>query len=376
MGLAGRGVAGLRLGARRDPVGPGRRREGAQLVLDPQEVDPVRRGLEPQRRQDRLTDVGTGEDAQDLADVSAEALDGEPVRGRAVPLHPVVPRRIPQERVADGRVGRGDVVRVAQIDAGRPVEDHAEGVQAGRPPGHRGPARRDVAGEILGQPRQADPQPAAVGLGRARPRRRQFRRDDAAGEALEARPVVARLREGAAQFLDEGEHVGIGRAAIDQDRPTAQVDPVHVAGGAGHADPLAAIVHILHEADGKPAAVRSARPVIRVRQVAEAREPVRDEEPVVVRALQGHEPGVRHDLRALARPVEPRALLRRPGLIEKVRAAVRPVPRLPVGGAQPGLHRDQDHRRERGGAGGPGAGHDRTWDMAGTLPSRSVCRFQ
>ena len=109
------------------------------------------RGLEEQRRQVRFRCRCARTRPSTSPTLRPEALERERVRRRAVPLHDVVPVRVPQERARSPAHSACGVVPVVQVDARGAVEDHAEGVEAGAAPRLVGPARLDELREVLGE---------------------------------------------------------------------------------------------------------------------------------------------------------------------------------------------------------------------------------
>ena len=105
-------------------LGPSRRREGLGPLL---EVDQV---LDLARRTDQDvvalgSGLGVAEDDQDLAVVA-----GDGVLDRAVPLDPLQPRGVPEERVAHRGDGLPVVVGLARDGAEHLVHQDREGVDA------------------------------------------------------------------------------------------------------------------------------------------------------------------------------------------------------------------------------------------------------
>ena len=134
-------------------IGPPRRTERRETVFDVEEIQPLRRRRVIPMKEARLADVDIGEDAEDFADVAGEPQDRVLVRRRAVPLHDVVPRGVPQKRIADRRVRRLAVARDLEIDRRDAIEDRAECVGACESPlrcrGRVGDELREVVAELL-----------------------------------------------------------------------------------------------------------------------------------------------------------------------------------------------------------------------------------
>ena len=90
---------------------------------------------------DRMEDC---ENAVDLAEVAGKPEDIVAVVGEPRPLCYILDRRVPQERIAGRGVGARDVVRdqvggrLAEVEAGEPVEDHRDRIEARRPPARTG----------------------------------------------------------------------------------------------------------------------------------------------------------------------------------------------------------------------------------------------
>ena len=64
-------------------------------------------------------------------------MDEKPVRHVAGPLGVILPRGIPQERIADGRIGDGEILRQPEPANRHPIEDHVERIEPARAPGRR-----------------------------------------------------------------------------------------------------------------------------------------------------------------------------------------------------------------------------------------------
>ena len=90
---------------------PGRRLQRCDLLLERLQIGEVHRVVAEieVRRQQLLSRSEIGEHAEHLAGVAADRVDVEPVGNAAVPLRPVLPRRVPQEGIADRRVRDLDV---------------------------------------------------------------------------------------------------------------------------------------------------------------------------------------------------------------------------------------------------------------------------
>ena len=110
---------------------PGRRLQRCDLLLQRLQIGEVHRIVAEVevRRQRLLFRREIGEHAEHLAGIAADRVDVEAVGNAAVPLRPVLPRRVPQEGIADRRIRDLDVGIDAEILAGDAVEDHAEGIQ-------------------------------------------------------------------------------------------------------------------------------------------------------------------------------------------------------------------------------------------------------
>src|SRR5829696_757037 len=103
-----------------------------------------------------------GKHTEHLPNVAGEPLDSFFIRGRTVPLYEVVPRRVPEERVADRGVRRLIVLGDIQVDRGSPIENLSECVKACRPPGHVRTAAIDVLRQILTKTLELLTQPRLV----------------------------------------------------------------------------------------------------------------------------------------------------------------------------------------------------------------------
>src|SRR5688500_17912092 len=75
------------------------------------------------------------EHAVDLAEIAGQREEIVAIPGKARPLRPVLLRRVPQEGIADRRVGHGDILgdeegrRRADVHSDQPVADHADRVE-------------------------------------------------------------------------------------------------------------------------------------------------------------------------------------------------------------------------------------------------------
>src|SRR5215211_1968941 len=90
-----------------------------------------------------------GKHAVDLAGVAAERLDEESIAYPAVPLRAILPRCVPQERIADRRVGDLEVAGDAEVTRGNAIEDHPERIEPSRSPWRRGQAGFHEIPELL-----------------------------------------------------------------------------------------------------------------------------------------------------------------------------------------------------------------------------------
>src|SRR5262245_1621151 len=129
-----------------DVARPGRRLQRGDLFfqrLQPRELRRVvairdHRGPRWDASDDLRLEIG--EDAVDLAGVAAERMDEESIGHTAVPLRTILPRCIPQERIAHRRVGSFEVALDAEVARGHAIEDHPERIEPSRTPWRLGQA--------------------------------------------------------------------------------------------------------------------------------------------------------------------------------------------------------------------------------------------
>src|SRR5258706_7356 len=92
---------------------------------------------EVEPRQGTFLPTEIGEHAEHLAGVSSERVDKQTVGNEAIPLRLVLPRRVPQEGIADRRVRDLEIGIDTEIPRRDAIEDHAECVEAPGPPRRR-----------------------------------------------------------------------------------------------------------------------------------------------------------------------------------------------------------------------------------------------
>ena len=82
----------------------------------------------------KLCRLKVGKDAEHLTGVARERLDIESVVYATVPLRAILPGCVPQERVADRRIGDLEITGHTEIARGDPIEDHAKCIEPPRAP--------------------------------------------------------------------------------------------------------------------------------------------------------------------------------------------------------------------------------------------------
>src|SRR5262245_23165615 len=105
-----------------------------------------------------------GERSEHLAGIARERLNEEAVGEAGIPLRAILPRRVPQERIADRRVGDLEIARDTEVAAGHAIDDHSKRIDPPRPPWRR---RREAdvhdVPELLDPSAEVDPELGRLG---------------------------------------------------------------------------------------------------------------------------------------------------------------------------------------------------------------------
>ena len=215
----------------------------------------------------------------------------------AEPLHDVVPRRVPQEGITDRRVEHAVVGGDLQIDGGDSIENRAEGVGARASP-LRGRRRvRHEVVEVLRESSQLSEEQVALDEIVVTPEN-ALRETEELGTGAAGAGCAQRF----IQLRQQSKEIAVRGTAVDAVGRALVFDLGRVARGAAHAEVVAEETGVLHEADRQSVGIGRA---LRIRKIAETRQPVGEEKRFVGRAFQAQSPGVRHQLRSLRRRIKP-----------------------------------------------------------------------
>src|SRR5262245_16612432 len=240
-----------------------------------------------------------GERPEHLAGIARERLNEEAVGEARIPLRAILPRRVPQERIADRRIGDLEIARDAEVAAGHAIDDHSKRIDPPWPPWRR---RREAdvhdVPELLDPSAEVDPELGRLGG-------RIAAAQDRLGKSIE----TIRLRQrGAGRSSQIGKKllkVGICRRTVETHDMSHAILAIlelrGVAGSARQAEVARRRIAGDGEADRQPFGVALRFFIV---EIAVALQLVAAKRRVDVQTAERLEPRVGDQKRALARGVE------------------------------------------------------------------------